>query len=254
MDTIQVTTENFIQTIMLDRPDALNAFNSVMFDELAQAFIDAAKDDTVRVVVLSGKGRAFSAGADLTEMGKSLAPPKYGLQGLLDTIIDFPKPFMLAVNGLGVGIGATICGLADLVYMGESARLRCPFSALGLTAEAASTQTFPKLMGRQQANWMLLSAEWMDSQACLEAGLALEVITDDGLMDRAMARARTLADLPLSSLMTTKDLMMGPIRDELKAATREENKRLATMKNGPANLEALTAFKEKRQPDFSKIN
>ena len=76
-------------------------------------------------------------------MNQDLDPPIHGFPGFMDVIIDFPKPFIVAVNGLGVGIGATICGLADMAYMAENARLRCPFSSLGVAPEGASTYLFP---------------------------------------------------------------------------------------------------------------
>ena len=130
---------------------------------------------------------------------------------------------MLAINGVGAGIGATIAGLADLTFIAEDARLRCPFSALGLTAEAASTYTFPRLLGHQRATWFLLSSEWISANECVEAGLALQAWPKDELMERVMEQAQKLAALPAASLIQTKALMMDPIRDELKAAAVREN-------------------------------
>lgn len=251
VETLNVRDVGAVRVVELDRPDALNAFNNLLMDELADTFIAAREQDTVRVLVLTGAGRAFSAGADLKEMGSTQEQsPRHGLAGLLDSVVDFPKPLIVAVNGVGAGIGATICGLADLAYMAESARLRCPFSALGLTAEVGSTLMFPLLMGRQRANWFLLAAEWMDARECVDAGLALECLPPDALMPRAMEQANKLAKLPLASLMTTKRLMMDPIREQLRASIRAENAALAELAGGPANLEALSAFRDKREPDF----
>jgi len=242
-----------VRTIEMDRPDALNAFNRQLMDDLANAFLAAAADDAVKVVLLTGAGRAFTAGADLKEMAQPARTPEHGLAGMLEAIIDFPKPFIVAVNGVGAGIGATICGLADLVYMSAEARLRCPFSVLGLTAEAASTMTFPRLMGHQRATWFLLSSEWLSAPDCLEYGLALEVLAPDELLPRAMQRAQTLAALPIASLMQTKALMLDPLRAQMKAAVAAENAALAELVGGPANREALRAFNEKREPDFSQL-
>ncbi len=172
---------------------------------------------------------------------------------MLDAIVDFPKPLLLAVNGIGAGFGATICGLADAVYMSSAARLRCPFSTLGLTAELASTYTFPRLMGHQRAAWFLLSAEWMNADDCRQAGLALEVLPPEQLMPRALAQAQVLGRLPLASLQKTKALMLDPIRAQLKASIQAENQGLAELGGGPANREALRAFAEKREPDFSHL-
>jgi enoyl-CoA hydratase/carnithine racemase len=249
--TVKTNLEAAILTVTLNRPASLNAFNPQLMDDLADAFLDAASDSKVKVLILTGEGRAFSAGADLSAMGRPLDPPKHGLAGLLDAIVDFPKPFLLAVNGIGVGIGATICGLADFTYISEKARLRCPFSALGLTAEAGSTHSFPQLMGRQKANWFLLAAEWMSAAECVESGLALEMLPEDKLLDRVNEQAAKLAALPSSSVMKTKALMMAPHRDSLKAHIIKENEGLAELSGSPANREAITAFLEKREADFS---
>lgn len=253
METLNVKNEGAVRVVEMNRPDALNAFNSQMFDDVCDAFLEAGDDDSVKVILLTGAGRAFTAGADLKEMGRRTGNPRHGLPGMLEAIIDFPKPFMLAVNGVGAGIGATICGLADFVYMSEDARLRCPFSALGLTAEAASTYTLPRLMGHQRAAWFLLSSEWMTAGDCLDAGLAMEVFAADELMPRAMAQAQILAALPVASLKKTKALMMAPIRQDLKEAYVRENQGLAELLGGDANKEALAAFREKRDPDFTGL-
>lgn len=251
MITLNISDEGPVRIIELNRPEALNALNGQMTDDLADAFLAAGDDPTVKVVLMTGAGKAFWAGADLKEMGRKTHEPKHGFGSMINTIIDFPKPFIVAVNGVGVGIGATICGLADLVYMSDDARLRAPFSALGLTAEAASTFSFPRLLGRQRAGWFLLSAEWMSAEACVAAGLAMEALPPGELLPTAMKRAQTLGALPMASLAMTKALMMDPIRPQLKAAVRAENQGLAKLSDGPANREALAAFREKRDPDFS---
>ena len=240
-----------VRTIALNRPDALNAFNGQQYDELTTALLDARTEDKCRVVVLTGTGRAFSAGADLS--GGAGPPPKYGFRGLLHTIVDFPKPFVLGINGLGVGIGATLCGVADFVFMAASARLRCPFSELGLVAEAGSTTTFPALMGRQQAMWFLMASEWMPAAQCKAAGLVLEVLPDEGFADAVQAKAAKLAALPGDSLAEAKSLVVGPNRERLKGVIDAENAALARLSGGPANREAVAAFREKRRPDFSTL-
>ncbi len=249
--TIKTNLKDSILTVTLNRPDSLNAFNPQLMDDLTDAFLDAATNSEVKVLILTGEGRAFSAGADLAAMGRPSDPPKHGLAGMLDAIVDFPKPFLLAVNGIGVGIGATLCGLADLTYITETARLRCPFSALGLTAEAGSTHSFPQLMGRQKANWFLLSAEWMTAAECVQSGLALEMLPGDELLIRVNEQAAKLAALPSSSVMKTKALMTGPHKEQLKAHIIKENEGLAELTGAPANREAITAFLEKREPNFA---
>ena len=253
MPVIRITTDNFIRTVTMNRPDALNAFNADMMHELCEAFLDAASDDSVRVLVLTGAGRAFSAGADLKSMGSKPDPEKRTLQELMSSIIDFPKPFLIAANGLGVGIGMTINGVADMSFMADSARFRAPFSSLGLTAEAASTYTFSRLLGHQKASWMLLSGEWFTAKECVEMGLAVAAVPDDDLLNVVYEKASLLAALPLASLIQTKKLIQAPHVEAMKTAVVAEGKGLVGLAGGPANIEALKAFMEKRDPDFSDI-
>lgn len=253
MSVVTISTTDYIQTITMDRPDALNAFNGDMMHELCEAFLAAAADDGVKVVILTGAGRAFSAGADLKSMGAPRDPGQHDLAAMMNAIIDFPKPFIVAANGLGVGIGMTICGVADLTLMAENARFRAPFSALGLTAEAASTYTFPRLMGHQRATWALMSSEWFSAADCAAMGLAFAVVPGDELMSYAGEKAETLAALPLASLIQTKALLTEPHRAAMKAAVAAEAQGLAKLAGGPANREALSAFMEKRDPVFKGL-
>ncbi|MDB2646486.1 enoyl-CoA hydratase-related protein [Pseudomonadales bacterium] len=247
-----ISNNGAVRTLAFNRPEALNAFNDDMFDAVAADVLAASEDDSVKVLVITGTGRAFSAGMDLAAQRGGPAP-KYGFPGMFEAIIEFPKPILLAVNGLGVGFGCTICGLADLVFMADNARLRCPFTSLGLTAEAASTVTFPQLMGYQNAFWGLLSSQWMDAQTCKELGLVFAVVEAEQLLSKVYEHAQILAAQPLASLVDTKALMMTPRRDALRAAYKIENVALANLMGGPANLEAVAAFKERRQPDFSSF-
>src|SRR3954451_9175398 len=164
--TLQVTDHHRVRTITLDRPEALNAFNEALYDATAEALLAAADDPGVAVVLLTGNGRAFSAGTDLLEMharatDPDFVPGKHGFLGLLDALVAFPKPLVCAVNGVGLGIGATILGYADLAFMATTARVKCPFTSLAVAPEAGSSYLFPRLVGRQNATWLLLSSEWV---------------------------------------------------------------------------------------------
>jgi enoyl-CoA hydratase/carnithine racemase len=247
-----ISNKGAVRTLTFNRPEALNAFNDDMFDAVAADIVAATEDDSVKVLVITGAGRAFSAGMDLAAQ-RGGSEPKYGFPGMFEAIIEFPKPIILAVNGLGVGFGCTICGLADLVFMADDARLRCPFTSLGLTAEAGSTVTFPQLMGYQNAFWGLLSSQWMDAQTCKDLGLVFALAEAEQLMAKVDEHARILAAQPLAALVTTKELMMAPRREILREVYKLENKALASLMGGPANLEAVAAFKERRPADFSKF-
>lgn len=249
---LTISDRDRVRVVALNRPEALNAFTKRQFDEVAEAFLAAEADEACRVLLLTGTGRAFSAGADL---GPSTDyEPVHGVSGMLGAIVDFSKPLVLGINGLGVGIGATLAGLADFVFIAESARLRCPFSTLGLVAEAASTRTFPALMGRQRAMWFLMASEWMSAAECKEAGLVLDVLPDDGFLAAVQEKAAHLARLPKESLAAAKRLIVDAAeRERLKAVIAAENAALAALSGGPANREAVAAFREKREADFSKL-
>lgn len=256
--TLQVHDENRVRTITLDRPDALNAFNEALYDATADALNEAAADPNVAVVLITGEGRAFSAGTDLLEMHQIATDPdfqrgKHGFPGLIDALVAFPKPLVCAVNGLGLGIGATILGFADLSFMSTTAKLKCPFTSLGVAPEAASSYLFPQLLGRQNAAWMLLSAEWISATEAHEMGLVWKLCEPEDLMAEARRHAEVLAARPISSLVAVKRTMNAPIRAEIDAARERENAAFAELMGGPANLEALTAFAEGRQPDFTNL-
>ena len=242
-----------VRLLTLNRPDVLNAFNVDQFELMAERMVEAQEDTATKVVVLTGAGRAFSAGADLSGRPLSGRTYKYGFRGLVDVVIDFPKPFILAVNGLGVGWGATVVGLADAAFMAESGRLRCPFSTLGLTAEGASTYTFPRIMGPQAAARFLMGAEWWSAAQCKADRLVLDVFPDEGFLERVLGFARDLAKLPMASLLETKQLLVGPHRAAMHQANQDENAGLGRLSGGPANLEAVSAFREKRPADFSRL-
>jgi enoyl-CoA hydratase/carnithine racemase len=247
-----------VRVLTLDRPDALNAFNEALYDATTVALRDAAADPSVAVVVLTGAGRAFSAGTDLLEMAARGTDPNfvagtYGFAGMIDTLTDFPKPFLLAVNGLGLGIGSTILGFADLVFMSSTAKLKCPFTDLAVAPEAASSYLFPALIGRQNATWALLSSEWLSAHECQDMGLVWRVCEPDELLETTMRHARHLAKKPISSLVESKAAMIAPRRAEIEAARQRENAAFQKLMAGPANAEALRAFAEKRAPDFTNL-
>ena len=256
--TLQVSDDHRVRTLVLDRPDALNAFNEELYDATTEALRAAAADPEVAVVLLTGAGRAFSAGTDLLEMHRMATDPsfvrgKHGFIGLVDALVDFPKPLVVAVNGLGLGIGATILGFADLGLMAATARLKCPFTSLGVAPEAASSYLFPALVGRQHAAWALLSAEWIGAEEAREMGLVRTVCAPDELLPTARRQAALLARRPIASLVAVKRTMTEPHRAAIRAARDRENAAFAELLGAPANLEALAAFAEGREPDFSGL-
>lgn len=249
--TLLIADANRIRVLTLDRPEALNAFNEALYDAVAEALNDAAEDPEVAVVMITGNGRAFSAGQDLTEMQARITDPgfipgAYGFPGLIDALTRFPKPLLCAVNGLGLGIGATILGFADLAFMSADARLKCPFTSLGVAPEAASSYLLPRLIGRQNAAWLLMSSEWVDAAEALRMGLVWKVCEPDHLLPEAMRHAEVLAAKPISSLVAVKQAMAEPTRPGIAAARAREDAYFAEMMGAAANAEALAEFQRGR--------
>ena len=245
--TLLIDDQNRVRTLTLNRPEALNAFNEALYDATTQALLHAAEDPDVAVVLLTGAGRGFSAGTDLAEMQARITDSqfqegKYGFRGLIEALSAFPKPLICAVNGVGLGIGTTILGYADLAFMSSTARLKCPFTSLGVAPEAASSYLLPQLVGRQNAAWLLLSSEWVDAQEALRMGLVWRVCEPEELLTEARRYADILAGRPISSLMAVKHTMLEPVRPEIAAATARENAHFAELMGAQANAAALADF------------
>lgn len=246
--TLLIDNADRVRTLTLNRPEALNAFNEALYDATAEALLDAGGDPEVAVVVITGAGRAFSAGQDLAEMQARITDPgftsgNYGFPGLIDALSGFPKPLLCAVNGIGVGLGVTILGYADLVFMSATARLKCPFTSLGVAPEAASSYLLPQLIGRQNAAWLLMSSEWVAADEAFRMGLVWKVCEPDELMAQTRTHAEVLAARPISSLMAVKDTLVEPGRAEIAAARRREDAHFATLLGSRANAAALEEFR-----------
>ncbi|MGZ4717636.1 MAG: enoyl-CoA hydratase/isomerase family protein [Acidimicrobiales bacterium] len=271
---LRIDDHDRVRLLTLDRPEALNAFNAALYDAGRDALLAAAADDDVAVVVITGEGRAFSAGQDLLEMAELAsqhgqgaggaadddAPADQpggdasGFSGFLDALQSFPKPLVAAVNGLGLGIGFTMLAHCDLVLIAEGARLKTPFTSLGVSPEAASSYLFPMRMGWQRAAKILFTSDWISAEEAVEVGIALQVCAPDALLPEALELAGRIARMPISSLVTTKRVMLDAQLPHIRDARAREEAAFVTVMGGPANIEALTAFAEKREPDFAAVD
>ncbi len=258
---LDVVDDARVRTLTFNRPEALNAFNDALYHAAGAALEEAAVRNDVACVVLTGAGRAFSAGQDLAEMSRLSAdaePHDFGDTGpgfphFLDTLAAFPKPVIAAVNGVGVGIGMTMLLHCDVVLIAESARLRAPFVPLGVVPEAASSFMMPAVMGSQRAAIALYTGAWISAAEAVETGIALRAVPADQLLDEAHALARTIARMPVASLSETKRLVVAARLDAVRGARAREDGVFRRMVGAPANLEAIAAFLEKREADFSQL-
>jgi enoyl-CoA hydratase/carnithine racemase len=255
---IRIDDDGRVRILTLDRPDKLNAFSNALYDAAADALADAVRDPNVAVVVITGSGRAFSAGADVGEMADTASGSgssgQHGFVGFVDLLGTYPKPLLAAVNGMALGIGATLLAYCDLVFMSTEARVRCPFTDLAVAPEAGSSFTFPKLLGRQDAAWLLMSSQWFSAEECARMGLAWKVCEPAELMPTTLEYAQVLASKPIASLMECKRTITAGARDAIAAARERENEAFRRLLGAPANLEAFTALAERRPPDFAAVD
>ena len=244
---LEVHDQDRVRTLTLNRPQVLNAFNEALYAATSDALRQAADDSSVAVVLITGNGRAFSAGADLYEMQQRIVDPDFAggtseFITMIDRLTTFPKPLICAVNGAGVGIGATILGYADLVFMATTARLKCPFTSLGVAPEAASSYLLPRLIGRQNAAWLLMSSEWVSATEAHDMGLVWKVCEPDQLLPEARRHAAIIASRPIASLIAVKTTMTAPLHDGIGAARQRENACFLELMGAQANAAALSEF------------
>lgn len=243
--------------LTLNRPEKKNAFNDPQWDGLRDALNDARDDPAVAVVVLTGAGQDFSTGQDLSAFGGASEPrpdgQPSGFYGCAEAVAAFDKPLVAAAKGLCVGGGATILFHCDVLYLGESARLRLPFVSLGLVPEFASSYLLPAMIGSRRAAELFYTAEWIDAARALETGIATSVHADAELLEVALAKANEIAKHPVSSLQATKRTLLAARQAGVDTAFRAEDAGMKAQAGSPENVEAVRAFIEKRPPDFAQF-
>lgn len=243
-----------VRVLTLNRPGQKNAFTDALYDAVRDALNDAMDDDGVACVVVTGAGGAFSAGQDLGEMA---ARPSYdddaphGFNPFVDALMSFYKPLIAAVDGVAVGVGLTMLLHCDIVLVGPKARLRAPFVSLGIAAEAGSTVLLPAAIGPQETAALLFRSSWVDADEAVRTGLAWRKADD--VVDAALEVAGEIAQMPILSLVPNKKALLAARHDAVQRARDVENGTLASLAGNAATREAITAFREKRSPDFSKL-
>ncbi len=244
-----------VRTVRIKRPERKNALTHAMYAAMAAAINAAQTDPSVRVVVLTGSGDAFTAGNDLNDFLQS--PPRdpdnpAPVHHFLNATLNADKPLLAAVNGIAVGVGTTILLHCDIVYAAESALFSAPFIDLGLVPEAASSLLFPRIAGARRAAEMFLLGQRLDAAEALACGLVSRVFPDDELEARISECARTLARKPPAALRNAKALLKKNLAGAAQRM-REEGELFAQALDSGEFKEAASAFLEKRAPDFSRF-
>ena len=254
MSEILIHQEAGVLTLTFNRVERKNSINVAMYDTLATEIERAATDADVRTVLIQGHETVFSAGNDLDDF---LRNKPAGMDSpvfrFLRGIASLPKPLLAAVCGPAVGVGTTLLLHCDLVYAGDNAAFSMPFVNLGLCPEAASSLLVPQMFGYHRAAEALLLGEPFMAEAALEVGLVNRVLAPSECNRYAREQALKLAAKPLTSLITTKQLMKGAGQQAVLERMAEEGAHFGRMLGEPAAREAMTAFMEKRKPDFSKV-
>jgi enoyl-CoA hydratase/carnithine racemase len=252
-ETVLEERDGAVLILTLNRLGQRNAFNRQMWHETRDALRDAQDDPNVHVVVVTGAGSAFSAGQDLGEMTGGPGGEDPGFGPFMDRLCVFDKPLLAAVNGVGVGIGLTLLLHCDVVYIAQGARLRAPFVTLGVVPEAASSYLLPVTLGWQPAAEVLFTADWITAARAVELGIASRLVTPDDLLPEIRALAARIAAQPPEAVRHTKRLLLATRSEQIRAARAREDQAFVERVGSPENLEAVTAFFEKRPPDFTKL-
>jgi enoyl-CoA hydratase/carnithine racemase len=228
---VEQTSHGKVRVLRFNRPDRLNAFNSQLYNEVSDALSEAIDDDGISVVILTGNGRAFSAGAD-----RSGQEPRSGIafDRFLETLATtFTKPLIAAVNGVAVGIGVTMLPLCDLVLIDADARLRMPFTELGVAPEAGSSGLLPALIGSQQAARLFFTSDWMTAEQAVSLGLGLQVCAPGTVLQEAVTLATRIAEFSLKSLVATKRTLLASRAETFRTARAIENEVWTDLKVPP---------------------
>ena len=255
MSEIAVERDGSVMTLRMNRPDKRNALTRAMYTALADGLDAAAADPAIRVVMITGAGGHFTAGNDL---GDFLAePPRDGsetpVSRFLRTISHFPKPLVAAVEGVAVGVGTTMLLHCDVVYAAESARFQLAFVNLGLVPEASSSLLLPRLVGNARAAELLMFGEAFDAADAERYGIVNRVLASGELEAFVRSRAAALAAKPAGALRNVKKLMRYSTTNSVPERMAEEGAIFAAALQSPEAREAMTAFMEKRAPDFSRF-
>ncbi|MAT91986.1 MAG: enoyl-CoA hydratase [Halioglobus sp.] len=272
--TLRYEVAEGILTLTLNRPDHLNAFTVEMAHELIDAFGRASEDDAVRAVVVTGEGRAFCAGMDLSTPGnvfglnEALRPTMADMEERLDdpeiisgvrdtggrvtlAIYDCKKPVIAAINGAAVGIGATMTCAMDIRLASENARIGFVFNKIGITPEACSTWFLPRIVGISRALEWVYSADILSAQEALDGGLVKAVVAPDQLLQEAYAIARRIArHSPVSIALTRQMMYRNAAQPDPLQAHKVDSLAIfyASLDSGK---EGVASFLEKRDPAFT---
>lgn len=254
-DGLRVAVDGPVATVTLDRPAALNALTIPVKAALLGALRALADDRAVRVVILTGEGRAFCAGQDLAERDDPDAPPldvelRERYNPIVATMRAMDQPVIAAVNGVAAGAGASLAFAADLRLASTAARFVLAFGRIGLVPDSGATWTLPRLVGPGRAAELALVGDPVDAETALRIGLVTRVVEPDELLPEARRVAEALAAAAPSAVAATKHALDAAWDRDLAAALEAEAELQGRLGRSADHAEGLAAFREQRSPVF----
>jgi enoyl-CoA hydratase/carnithine racemase len=246
-----------VALLTLNRPEALNAWNDGMAREVEQALRECEADDAVRALVITGAGRAFCAGADLSAGGDTFQPSEPGRGEARQTLADFPdrlwpcqmtKPVVAAINGHAIGVGITFPMTCDVRFVAEDAKLQFAFVRRGMIPELASHAIVPRVVGLSRAADLLLSGRMFSGREAAALGLASQALPADEVLPAALAYAREFRLAAPASVALTKRLLWESFGLDAAAMMKREAPLFAWTARQPDAREGIVSFLEKREP------
>jgi len=258
-ETLQLEMRGPVGLLTLNRPDRLNALTVQVANDFKAAVAEA-MESGARAIVITGAGRAFSAGGDLREM-QEIAKKDGRVEAFFDEplrvlnqaillIRETPVPFIAAVNGVASGGGCNLALACDLVIAAESAKFNQAFIKIGLTPDCGGTFMLPRLVGWKKATELLFTGDLVDAQSAAEMGMINSVTPDQELMSRAMAMAEKLAQAPTAAIAEIKKLLDASAANDLRSQLELEHKTQIESGKTKDFVEGVSAFLEKRPPRF----
>lgn len=253
-ETVKYTSDERIAIITIHRPDAMNSFNRTLRADLLAACQRASGDSAVRVVVLTGEGRSFSAGADL----KGGLDPDDSIEDMLQTeyrpvlecIWNMEKPVIAAVGGSAAGIGMSFALVCDLMIMADDAFLLSPFTTISLVPDGGLNWLLVHQLGYRRAFQLSVESERITADRCLELGLANKIVSADSLLTEAVSWAKSLADRAPLSIAATKKAMRHATSGSWASTFDIEAPLQQALRGSSDSAEGVNAFLQKRKPEF----
>lgn len=258
LNTIILAINDGVATLTLNRPDRLNSFTAEMHEEVQKAFATIEADESVRCILLTGAGRGFCAGQDLSD--RAVAPGEDGVDlgasvekyynPLIQRLTSIPMPVICAVNGVAAGAGANIAIACDIVLAAKSAKFIESFANIGLIPDSGGTYHLPRLLGQARALGMALTGDSVSAEQAEEWGLIWKSVNDTELMDEALKLANKFANGPTQGLAKIKSLIRSSWTRGLVEQTDLERDTMRALGTTEDYKEAVDAFLNKRKPVF----